>query len=209
MDIRYNVAELFKIAFGVNSPVFIPFPLSKTPPAVIDFSGIETKKKDEGWYDFEIKSHLGTPVIFAAILEGGKYKVYEKGKIVEKQFENTMFPYATLFSFRRAKNIIRTNVLGSDGTVKEIFGFDDWVIDVKGLCLDTPEKTAREQLKELLAFKQIADAIEIEGALFEALNITRVCITDWQSEVPQGKEGVIAFQCSMISDGDLEFQLKV
>lgn len=209
MDIRYDVAQLFQLAFGVNLPVFVPYPLLGAPPAPIyDFSGLQEMETFDDYNDFDNLSYMGTPILFQTRLMAGNYKVYEKGTLAYKSFETVWFPPATMFSFRRAKNIIRTNVLGSDGTVKEIFGFDDWIIDVKGLCLDEPGKSARSQLRELLSFEKIADAVSVEGALFNTYDINRVCISDWSSNVPQGKPGVIAFECQLISDQDMEFQLK-
>jgi hypothetical protein len=216
MDIKYNITELFRAAFGVSSPVFIPSPLydelnvdlsKKTPNQKFDIKNIKTFEDEYG--DFQNKSALGTPIVFAAFMIGGAYRIYDKGQIKLKNFETVGFPPATMFSFRRAKNIIRTNVLGSDGTVKEIFGFDDWIIDVKGLCLDEPNKSARSQLLKLLQYEAVADGIEIEGVLFEAFKINRVCISDFNAEVPQGKPGVIAFSCQLVADQDLELQLSV
>ena len=217
MDVNFNVSELFKLAFGVSSPIFIPGPiydklnvdLSKSKQ-VQNFDAKKKIKTFENEYnDFDNQSILGTPIVFQAWMIGGGYRVYDKGQIKIKNFDTVAFPPATMFSFRRAKNIIRTNVLGSDGTVKEIFGFDDWIIDVKGLCLDEPEKSARSQFLDLLKYEAIADAVEIEGALFNTFNIRRVCMSDFNAEVPQGKPGVIAFSCQLVADEDLEFQLSV
>lgn len=54
-DKRYNLAQLFQKAFGINSPIFITEPLTKKDAQNLDYKGIEmfpiiTKKRlPVGW----------------------------------------------------------------------------------------------------------------------------------------------------------------
>lgn len=227
MDLRYEASQLFQAAFGFNFPIFIAYDvlgaaeegllgaLGVQRPGVI-FSGIDTipdftqEGIERNYYnEAEAKSWMGTPIIFQAKLMAGNYFVYKNGLPQREAFETIAFPPATMFSFRRAKNIVRTNVSGSDGTVKEIFGFDDWVIDVRGLCLDGPDVSAKQQLEQLLNFERVADAIDVTGSQFAVRKIIKVVMEDWQDNVPQGKPGVIAFQCKLISDQPIELNLRI
>ena len=205
-DIRYNVGQLFKQAFGVNSPVFLTEPLNKETPADINFKGLEILPD---YYQPDATSWMGTPIIFQAKFLGGNYKKFDQGLIKRTQMDDFVLPAATMFSFRRAKDIIRTKVAGSDGTVKEIYTFDDWVIDVRGLCLDEPSKSAREQIEQLLKWEKLADSIAVDGSQFNLRNITRVCLNDWADDIPMGKPGVISFQFQLIGDEPLELALRV
>lgn len=201
-DLRYNTSKLFKAAFGINSPVFITQPFLRNAPENVRFKNIETLPE---YYPHEHTSWMGTPILFSASFLGNSYKRYkENGEIERVQLDQLQLPPATMFSFRRAKNITKTNVLGNSGTVKEIFGFDDWIIDVKGLCLDEPNRSAHEQLEALLQFENLADSIDIAGSEFLKRSIHRVAISDWSDNIVQGKAGVIAFQCQMMSDEPLE-----
>lgn len=200
-DIRYNVSKLFSAAFGVNSPVFIAKSLLKDAPANVSFKGIETLPD---YYKADATSWMGTPIMFSAKFLGRSYKRYSpNGEIEIVQMGDLQLPPATMFSFRRAHNINRTNLLGNNGTVKEIYGFDDWVIDVKGLCLDEPNQSAHDQLQELLKWEELADGIDISGSLFEQRKISRVCIADWSDNLQQGSSGVIPFQFQLFSDEDI------
>jgi hypothetical protein len=227
MDFKYEVSQLFQAAFGINSPIYIaPDIFGQYEEAAmqglgfgnkaIDYSGLEVMRdytslgNDADFYNERgAKSWMGTPIVFQAKFAGGKYQVYKNGFANYEAFEGIDFPPATMFSFRRAKNIIRTNVIGDDGTVKEIFGFDDWVIDVRGLCLDEPNRSARRQLLDLLNFERIADAIKVEGSQFNVRKIQAVTMEDWSDNVPQGKPGVIAFQCKLISDKPIELNTRI
>jgi Domain of unknown function (DUF6046) len=203
---KYNVSRLFQAAFGINSPVYITEPLQKNAPANLSFKGIETLPD---YYKPDAVSWMGTPIMFSAKFLGRSYKIYNpdgsKGDVQMPEFQ---LPAATMFSFRRAHNITRTNVLGNSGTVKEIYGFDDWVIDVRGLCLDEPTQSAHQQLEQLLQWEKIADGIGISGKLFIDRQITQVCIADWSDNLQQGSSGVIAFQFQLFSDEDIILALK-
>lgn len=223
-DNRYIVSDLFKSVFGVNSPIYITEQLSHEKQT-FNYSGIEVlpdyygdgirtrnqaidASKNDLLYDIKddyIMSWMGTPIIFSATLKGGNYKKYKlNGELERVSLNDFTFPGATMFSFRRDKNITVTDVLGDQGTVKEIFGFDDWVIDVRGLCLDEPTISAREQLNELLKREALADAIDVVGSQFTTRNIHKVVIRNWSDNVTQAKAGVISFQCQLLSDTPVE-----
>lgn len=205
-DIKYDISQLFKVAFGINSPVFITPAFQKQLPENISFTGLEVLPE---YYNNDSRtSWMGTPIVFPVKFKAGTYKNYKtNGEIEDITMDDYWLPSATMFSFRRSKNITRTNVLGNNGTIKEIYGFDDWIIDVKGLCLDEPDKSAEAQLKQLLKWEKIADSIEISGELFNQRNICRVCIADWSDNLIQGKPGVIPFQFQLYGDEPLEFTL--
>lgn len=230
MGTNYNVGELFRTAFGISSPVYIdqsifgqprprviyrepePLPTAEQPAytipedqaeaPVISFAGMEMLP--DNYMDDALTSWMGTPIVFPAKFMGGIYNRYRRNGTIERvRFNDFHLPPATMFSFRRAKNIKRTDISGSNGTVKEIYGFDDWVIDVRGLCLDEPNRTAEDQLRILLQWERLADAIGIGGRLFGQREISRVAISDWSDNVQQGSPGVIAFQFQLYSDEDI------
>lgn len=197
-DIRYNVSELFQMIFGINSPVFITEPLQKQQTDKIDFSGIQTLPE---YYTQEATSWMGTPIIFQGKFDGGTYfKYLEDGRLDTVQMAEFTLPPATMFAFRRAKNVTRTNVLGASGTVKEIYGFDDWIIDVRGLALDEPNRSAQEQINELLKWEQLADSINLSGELFNSHGIFKGMINDWNDSLTQAKAGVVGFSFQLIGD---------
>lgn len=212
-DIRYNIGELFQAAFGINSPIYITEPFFRQAPPYFDWSGVEVLPSlEEQINETESlpQSWMGTPIVFEASFDGeeGSYLRYKlNGELEEVELSTMVFPAATMFSFRRSKNITRTNVLGSNGTVKEIYGFDDWMIDVRGLCLPLPGKTSIQQLEELLQWEKLADAIKINGSLFRKMDIFRVAMADFAYNIPQGKPDVVAFTMQLYSDDPLELQL--
>lgn len=203
MDLRYNVSQLFQMAFGINLPVYLPYPLTKELPPNIVFDNIQTLPE---FNQSNATSWMGTPIMFELYFNGGRYNKYKlNGEIEEIPLTSFMLPPATMFQFRRAKNIVRTNILGSNGTVKEIFGFDDWVIDVKGLCIDEPNRSAISQLEELLKWEQLAESISVSGKVCQMMDILSVSINEFSHNIVQGSNGgVIAYEMQLFSDNAVE-----
>lgn len=202
MDARYNLSKLFSAAFGINSPIFITEPLGKKTPNNFDYKGIDII---EDYYTKEATSWMGTPIIGLLKFKAGTYKIYnDKGELSDIIYNEFILPPATLFSFRRSKNITKTNLLGNNGTVKEIFGFDDWVIDVKGLAVDTPQSSARDQLIALKEWEELASSIGVRSKLFTSKKIEAVVIEDYKEESIQGSPGIIPFSMTLISDEAIE-----
>lgn len=205
MDARYNLSKLFSAAFGINSPIFITEPIGKKALNTFDYKGIGLI---EDYYTKEATSWMGTPIIGLLKFKSGTYKIYNSTGILEDiEYNDFVLPPATLFSFRRSKNITKTNLLGNNGTVKEIFGFDDWVIDVKGLAVDTPQSSARDQLIAIKEWEELASAISVSGKLFTIKNIHAVVMDDYKEESIQGSPGIIPFSMTLTSDDAVELIL--
>src|SRR5690606_6995127 len=112
------------------------------PRPELNFSGIQTLP-DHYEQEERSTSWMGTPIIFPSIFLGDSYMRYKPtGEIEKVQRADFELPATTMFSFRRAKNITRTELPGASGTVKEVYGFDDWIIDVRGIALDEPTRSA-------------------------------------------------------------------
>lgn len=201
-DVRYDIGAIFQAAFGINSPVYMVKPIRLgTDSTAAVYTGVHTIQEDEA----ESMSWLGTPIVFPITLQAGGYKIYDAvGRLKEQRFEDFVLPSATLVEFSRAKNIATTEVLGSNGTVKEIFGFADWQIRMRGVCLPERNRSEIDQKNNLLKWEQIAGSIKVDGALFFEKGIDRMVITDLNFAQIQGKPNVIPFELTAISDQAIE-----
>ncbi|WP_166964601.1 DUF6046 domain-containing protein [Yeosuana marina] len=203
-NFKPDISQLFNLAFGFIPVRYASDSFSVQPSADANYQSIPTKPIE----DVKKMSWMGTPVMFPMKFKGGSYQYYKpSGVLDQKRLNDFELPHASVADFRRAKNITKTNVLGSNGTVKEIYGFDDWQIRIRGLCLDTPNLSAYEQHKQLLKWEEIADSIEVIGALFKDKSIYRLTIEDFDFKQPQGKQNVIPFEITASSDEPLELVL--
>lgn len=226
IDGRSYLSQLFGMAFGVSSPVFVPYTVNVDRLFFKETAGFEPKlgqntPLDLGFKDLRMKmeqeaeavSWMGTPIVYPFTFKGQPdYKVYRKdGQLENKAMADFMLPAATLVDFTRAKNIIKTPISGGNGSVKELYSFDDWRIRVRGICLDDNTRktapTAKEQKEQLLIWERIAGSIEVTGALFIEKNIKAVTINSANFTQLQGQPGVIPFELECESDERIELIL--
>jgi hypothetical protein len=155
-------------------------------------------------------SRFGTPVLGSFTVLGRSYKMYDEatGGLTDRSFPDFEFPVATIVDFERLKNIIKTPTIGSSGTVKEIFGLDDWRINIRGICLDDLSrkafKTVKEQQEMLIRLNMIAGSLEIgKGKLFFEKSIGSITLEKLSISALQGKPSMIPFEIEACSDEDI------
>lgn len=200
MDNRYNISQLFKLAFGVNLPVYLTVPIGKQPIHTAEYDSIRTVEREEAMR----LSKLGTPIVFPVKFTAGSYKFYDyQSKIVEKQLADFWLPPATMVDFSRVKNISRTDVIGGNGTVKEIYGFDDWQIRIRTVC-HNDELSTREYEKRLIEWSEVIQSISVEGDLFGWKNIHNLVIESIDIRSLEGTPNIIPIELNCISDEPFE-----
>ena len=207
-NFNLNVVNLFAEIFGVSSPVFIPWGRQRQTNIPNDHKGITIGAKEEA----SRVSWMGTPVLDSFTLDGGTYKTYDKdGKLTTVKLDDFVFPYATIVDFERNLNVTKTKVLGNAGTVKEIYGLDDWNINIRGFCLtDTSrrdQKSAYEQMQELVRWRNVADSVNVTGYLFSDKDIFSIVMESMTLAPVQGKEDVYSFSIRAVSDNPIELKL--
>lgn len=206
MDRRYEISQLFKLAFGVSSPVYLTVPIGKQKQPEIQYSGMKIKESEIE--EAERLSRFGTPIIFPLKFKGGMYQNYNaKGILVDRKMQDFWFPPATMVDFSRGKNITRTDILGGNGTVKEIFGFEDWDIRIRTLCI-TDEMPAREYEKRIIEWAQITQSIEVESDLFIWKDIKNLVIENIDVKSIEGSPGIIPIELQCSSDEPFELIYK-
>lgn len=204
LDIGYAVSLLGDV-FGFNSPVYLPYSFSER----YALSDADYKVEVVSDEQYDRLSQFGTPVIGAFTVRGGEYKLYDKrtSLLRDKEYSSFEFPIASIVDFARDKNLIKTPTIGSTGTVKEIFGLQDWNINIRGICMDDPSRkenvTAKEQQLALIALNEIAGALVIEkGSIFLDKQITRFVIESLSFTAIQGKPNLIQYEIQAVSDED-------
>ncbi|MDA6068638.1 DUF6046 domain-containing protein [Flavobacterium sp. AC] len=137
-------------------------------------------------------------------LLGAKYfmqlKLSYKGQIF-------MLPNEPLVSIGLTKTIVKTVTVGKykKGTVKEYINTDDYVISIKGVCVDKydPELYPSDQVKSLNELVDINDALQVEeNAFFELFGIRSLVIEDIQFDEMIGESGLQKYSIKAISDTD-------
>lgn len=223
MDLRYEISQLFDLAFGIKSPIFIPYgvkakqeTISVTLPgtkaneasATYIVDGISTENTGT------VKSWTGNEVLYPITFEAGIYKKYDhNGKLLDVRLADFILPFATLAEFTRSKNIIQTEITGNTGTVKELISFSDWNIRIRGICLTDNARNAfksfQEQKEQLIKWEEIASEIKVNGDQFRELGINYLVIESISFPAMEGRPNAVAFELVCKSDEPLELTIKV
>ena len=178
--------------------------------ADINFTDIKILEINED--DFiPIESYLGTPIFQPIIIVQDNYKFLDNGKVSTRKVESFRMPATTTVEFNRSKIIAKTAINGVQGTVKEMWGFSDWEITIRGLIISEARLNGQNHLvypedefNNIKQLETIADSVRVSGGLFNTLDIKRICIERCNFGKIIGMPNVIPFQLSCTSDEALE-----
>lgn len=206
MPVNYNINTLFEIAFGLKSVAAFNLEINNNNNENNTGLNYDEVTIADSIEEASRLSYLGTPIIFPITFKGkAGYQIYNSiGEIELKSYQDFELPAATLVNFRRPKIIRRTKIPGGSGTVKELYGADDWSIDIRGICLADPShafaKTAMQQHEALVYWANIFDSIKVQGDLFANKGIEALVIEDINFTQLQGKPGLMPFTIRAKSD---------
>ena len=199
MSFNPEITQLITQAFG----------LSKLVDATGGYRNLEVI--EEPW-EAHRTTYLGTPILYPVIFKGQGYRYFkENGQVATKQLQDFELPAVTLSSFSRAKNISETELTAGYGSVDEMFGFQDYKIEIKGLCMAEKShphaKQAMDQLKRLREFESVGEAIPVVSDIYSLLGINAIVIKDLSLEQLAGRPGVIPFRITAKSSTPKELIL--
>lgn len=199
-NLGYNIRDLALLTFR-QLPVRYGTPEFESAGADLTYAGINTVDATES----RRLSAMGTPVIFPIAFKGGTYKIYTRsGNVGDQVMSDFALPASCVAQFRRKKIKKKTRVVASQSSVKELYGHDDWQITITGILFDDdahPQADSWRDQKDILSkWEELADSIEVEGELFQDLNIFRMDINEIQFSQQLGRDRVMAFQITGESD---------
>ncbi len=200
MNSIYNIPALFQMAFGLQPPYQVNTERKGNDTAIHYQVGIKEVAPNEA----ERLSKMGTPIVFPVKFESGNYQFYNKNSQIEKRnVSDFWFPPATMVDFSRAKNITKTNVIGGSGTVKEIYGLDDWSIRIRTLCI-ADELSEREYERRIIEWANVVESIPVVGDLFTKKDIFNIVIESIDIQSLEGMPKVIPIELNCVSDEPFE-----
>jgi Domain of unknown function (DUF6046) len=163
---NYTIPNIFLEAFGLQvTKSYNPEVSDGNPndPNIL-YTGIEIIKDIETAKEI---SGLGTPIIYPIYFSAGTYKKYSlQGEIENAVMSDFRLPIASIVSFKKEKIVGVTKINGGNGTVKEIYGFDDFKVTINGFLIpdaSQPQgfKKSLDQEKELLKWNNLASSIAV------------------------------------------------
>jgi hypothetical protein len=150
------------------------------------------------------KSALGTPVVIDLLFKSVTYTDFNKNR---KITTDEVRLQTVLCTVSRPSIIVKTQIQGRNGTVKEYISKDDYVITINGIISG---QNGQYPETEALALQQIANApvaIPVVSRFLNALEIFNIVVEDYS--MPQTAGGISKqdFTINSISDDPIELQI--
>ncbi|GFR90321.1 hypothetical protein ElyMa_002565200 [Elysia marginata] len=123
-------------------------------------------------------------------------------------------PLSTIVEVSRGKEVVYTSVSAGKTSIKEVSGFKDWDIKIKGLFLDEkghPQDADSivAQKRRLLEFESVCGSIEVyDGWLFDLCGIYRIFIEQLEISPVKGAGKISGFSMTCKSDEPYEIEIK-
>ena len=147
------------------------------------------------------KSSLGTAIFsdlqFGPITIGGVH------------FNHTKPIDTVLFSVNQTKNIVKTQINGRNGTIKEYVGMGDYNINIKGVICGPRGQYPTDDVDELLTFLEYNQSIKIYSSyLNEKFNVDEIVILDYDLTQEEGSYNKQGFEINALSDYPVEILIQ-
>lgn len=129
----------------------------------------------------------------------------ETGFYLPVQIGGVMIPHAVL-SLSQSKIIVKTQMPGVNGSVKELISLDDINLTIVGVIVaDDPNYPEQKmvELKELWAKNEALEIISVVTDIMMPTSDTKIVITDITLDPVAGYENIQTFSITAISDTQL------
>ncbi len=154
-----------------------------------------------------IKSTLGTPIYEQITLTVPTYDLH--GLKTSNEPVVYTFPDWPLFDISLPLQIVKENMQGGIGTIKEFISQDDFQITIRGFLINYASQDYPEQLlSELWAVINSKKPLLITSRVFNLLDIHNIIIQDAKFPALEGYMNVQPFELNCISDRPVILQIK-
>jgi hypothetical protein len=111
-----------------------------------------------------------------------------------------------LIEINQTKNIVKTVIAGTNGSVKEYMSEGDFIINLRGVIVgdvanQRPDVT---RLNSLVAYLKAPLSIPISCHFLEELNITSIVVESYKLGQREGSRNIIDIEINMLSDSVIE-----
>jgi len=209
----------------MNQQVNLPLPLNPVGQAKLILKGsalallkpkfyavnVDEIAKEQVDIDLLKSSKFGTPIfdVFSFNATPGNKIQYTASKefgggqvIIDAPFK---FETA-LIEVNQTKNIVKTTIAGTDGSVKEYMSEGDFVVNLKGVIVgDTAnQRPDINVLNSLVAYLKAPVSIPISCNFLNELLISSVVIESYKLGQREGARNVVDIEINMLSDSVIE-----
>lgn len=142
------------------------------------------------------RSSLGTPVYADITFKSVQYSTDAGDSITTDDITY----YAVLLTVDQAKKIIRTEIQGRNGTVKEYIGMDDYQIKIQGVITASNGVHPRNEIAKLKKMLDAPVPIPVVSAYLQNMGINYLVVNSYSLGQEAGGYSYQTFSIDAISD---------
>lgn len=177
-----SIISLYKRAFG--------FVGGKFPPVAVGNSVPEPTKGD-AVTSFQSELYIGSP-FFLPLKIGDLW-----------------MPVEPIISLTSGKQIVKTQMTGLKGTIKEEISTDDWNISIRGIIINQIDDNY--PFADVAKLRQICESLgsyKVVNKLLAAFDIHEIVIENYSFDGEEGAQSYQSYTINALSDRPVELILK-
>lgn len=151
----------------------------------------------------DLKNKFGLPVFDAIRFEQVRYTSNEG-----KNIDIPTFDIGTvLCEINQSRNIVKTQIAGRDGAVKEYIGKGDYEINISGVLVSLYQNVPpKDSLSNLLGFCDAPVEFNVSSNFLAYFGIYTMVVEDYVFKQVEGNRNMISFQLRCLSDFPYEIK---
>lgn len=201
---EFDIGTLYRLAFGyVGLPLWVPPETPDVFEKERDFKLQKIPHQDP--YTQEGIPYYEAPGGHLVFLPLYYWTFDEQGRKSNRQ----LFPLCTV-SAAVSKLIVKTPLVGKNGSVKELIRSEDATFNVRGLCIGYDGTYPETAVSLIIALSQSNQSIEIAHPVVSKFSqgAMRVVIESMNFPENKGIQNVVPFEMTFVSDNILELTIE-
>lgn len=142
------------------------------------------------------KSALGTPVLIDLTFQAGSYT--DENNALQS-FDQIILQ-TVLITLGQTKNIVKTEIQGRPGTVKEYIGLGDYTLNINGIITGTNGSYPKDQVAALKNMLVAPVPIKVTSWFIQLWDINNIVIDDFNINPEEGGYSYQPFTIDASSD---------
>lgn len=199
------MSEIIIPAVPVVGSILRTFNLSNITPLTVKDSPYDGKINQTDNSDPVLyKSALGTPVVVDVTFKSVSYTDFLAKKVITT---DEIRLQTVLCTVSRPTSIVKTQIQGNPGTVKEYISKDDYAITINGIITGSNGQYPMSDVISLQGMMEAPVAIPIVSRFLNALGIYNIVIEDYSMPQTAGGISKQEFTINAVSDDPLQLQI--
>jgi len=148
-------------------------------------------------------SAMGTPIQSNVTFQSGDYI---DGNDDTQTWDQLTYD-SVLITVSQAKKIIKTEIAGKNGTVKEYIGLDDYVVQINGVICGLNGVHPKDEIAQLKKMLDAPVPIQVACPYLQNLGIMNLVVDNYQIGQEEGGHSYQQFSITFIDDIPTELRI--